>query len=232
MFELSALIACILVLWFIVNRTFSLILDEKGNYKFVYIPDNTFIDDEVELRKVHISYCKSLQENKDIRFCSTTRDDGLFQVHLINPKYNKYGDVDISKTKEYKKNERLDVCQHCLEDMKKVDTDFENKYGSYNNFQFKKFANDYKDKYPTEFHNYGKKLKRYYYPKNWKKISYNYRQKAGWTCEKCGTYCNDRYNLHVHHKNSIKSQCKSNNLIALCKNCHEKEHQHMEQTQS
>ena len=60
------------------------------------------------------------------------------------------------------------------------------------------------------------------YPKDWKRIATEVKDKAGWLCIRCGHphdpdagYC-----LTVHHLSNDKSNCDWWNLLALCQRCH------------
>jgi hypothetical protein len=70
------------------------------------------------------------------------------------------------------------------------------------------------------------------YPKHWKELAKNIKEKADWRCQKCGRVClrpgekpNDiinprAYNLQVHHWNRDPSDNRLENLICLCSGCH------------
>lgn len=61
------------------------------------------------------------------------------------------------------------------------------------------------------------------YTKDWEKRSREYREKHEWTCERCGLKIDnpwDRYFMHVHHRNGIKTNNDESNLECLCIRCH------------
>lgn len=61
------------------------------------------------------------------------------------------------------------------------------------------------------------------YVKNWEKISFDYRTKQNFTCERCGTHIDDgfdRYYMQTHHKNGVKTDNHESNLECLCVKCH------------
>ena len=68
------------------------------------------------------------------------------------------------------------------------------------------------------------------YPDNWSAISRRKREEVNWTCEQCGLDCRDNPGfLDVHHEGGHKGNSSSENLIALCGNCHVEQpfHGHM-----
>lgn len=81
------------------------------------------------------------------------------------------------------------------------------------------------------------------YPKEWNSIAYRIKDQANWCCEECGRRCKrpdedwsrflssgcvsgeveiklGRYVLTVAHLNHIPSDCRDENLKALCSVCH------------
>ncbi len=69
------------------------------------------------------------------------------------------------------------------------------------------------------------------YPANWKQISLQVRQEAGWRCEECGAgnghphpVTGSKVVLSVHHINAQPEDNRRDNLVALCRRCHFKAH--------
>ena len=66
------------------------------------------------------------------------------------------------------------------------------------------------------------------YPKNWKQIAYEIKEKADWKCQVCGKQCrrpDEPFDTHkrtltVAHLNHIPEDCKEENLKAMCAGCH------------
>lgn len=85
-------------------------------------------------------------------------------------------------------------------------------------------------KLPNEKTNSGRYTNRTEYSGNWRKISNQTKKRDHWTCQKCGSK-GGKYGdaeLHAHHivPKSKGGADKSNNLITLCRKCHEKQHGH------
>lgn len=66
------------------------------------------------------------------------------------------------------------------------------------------------------------------YPSDWKETATRIKAEAGWKCEKCGLQCrypDEAFDTHkrtltVAHINHIESDCRDENLVALCPACH------------
>ncbi len=66
------------------------------------------------------------------------------------------------------------------------------------------------------------------YPVNWSQISLEIKERAGWICEQCKKQCRkpgEPFDSHtrtltVAHINHVESDCRDDNLIALCAPCH------------
>lgn len=70
------------------------------------------------------------------------------------------------------------------------------------------------------------------YTRNWPKVARREKEKAGWRCQDrdCDKDCsNAKQDLHVHHKNGVKSDNVSDNLEVVCRTCHAQKpgHGHM-----
>lgn len=66
-------------------------------------------------------------------------------------------------------------------------------------------------------------MKRELYPDNWDEIARAVKEEAGWRCQRCWR-AHDKSRpdaiLTVHHLDRNPSNCKKDNLIALCARCH------------
>lgn len=66
------------------------------------------------------------------------------------------------------------------------------------------------------------------YPDDWDDIASAVKEAAGWKCEKCGLQCRfpgEEFDTHkrtltVAHINHVESDCRPENLVALCPKCH------------
>ena len=61
------------------------------------------------------------------------------------------------------------------------------------------------------------------YPRNWRSIAQACKERAGWSCVRCGVRLADpgvRHLLHAHHRDADPSNNARSNLAALCVVCH------------
>jgi 5-methylcytosine-specific restriction endonuclease McrA len=72
-------------------------------------------------------------------------------------------------------------------------------------------------------------MKREKYPPNWNEIATAVKESAGWKCDLCGKQCRigrlgkletHKLTLTVAHINHVESDCRPENLAALCAPCH------------
>jgi len=71
------------------------------------------------------------------------------------------------------------------------------------------------------------------YTEDWLVISYRTRAAASWRCSECGADKSlARNELHVHHRNQNPQDNNPNNLIVLCKGCHDTAHERLHQRYS
>lgn len=69
------------------------------------------------------------------------------------------------------------------------------------------------------------------YPDDWDDIALQVKEKADWTCRRCGKQCyrpgqpalDRRKVLTVHHRDHDPQNCEDDNLEALCAPCHLRE---------
>ena len=66
------------------------------------------------------------------------------------------------------------------------------------------------------------------YPDDWNSIAFSLKESVGWICEQCNKQCRKpgepfdthKRTLTVAHINHVESDCRPENLIALCAPCH------------
>ena len=207
----------------------------KGRRVIVYIRDVAEYGARVTLPKYHLAMCETL--NKMIeggrykkRYVVATRDDGKFSIQRIR------GDTSI------KSEEFLDVCQHCLDELKynlfSLRMDGSRRAKAVSGFSLKVF-----------FEEFGKscvwavpKFDAIHAPTNiyspqFYRIAKSIKQKRGYRCERVDCKIdlsapgNQRF-LHAHHLDSDKSENHSSNIKLLCIRCHAREFQHSHVRQS
>lgn len=178
--------------------------------------------------KFHVAYCNTLdnmqQQGKYDKYVVSTRSDGLFLLRLS----------DGHRGSEVTTTQELKVCINCLKRLN---------YKNYNNVSYSEQRQIYNDFSLEEFFSVKDGNYRFLgilpkktdknapindYTDDWTEVSNKYRQLVNWRCEACGKDCSKNHgDLHVHHKDGIKSNNQVYNLEALCTECHAKEHPHM-----
>lgn len=176
--------------------------------------------------KFHLSWCKTLQTmfnlGKYEKYVVSTRQDDILLVRAIG-----------NNNKVYESAQKLHVCQNCLFTLNykgyRSTSKVERKH-IYDNFSLKEFFSVHNSDY--SFHDMPKydeySSPTNIYPNNWKHIADLHKKLCHYKCERCQADCShDPSLLHVHHKNGKKQDIRQSNLIALCLDCHIKEHPHM-----
>ena len=205
----------------------SRLLVRNGTPVFVYIRDHTvgkfFLSKPASLNKVHFSVCSTLvsmqQQGRFSRYQLTNRDDNKYTIETRG--------LGVRDAKLY-------PCQNCLHELRYKGFCYDNMPSS----EQRRIVSGFNAKetigYVRQyFRDLSSDLRRDFesanYPKNWKAISYSYRQRKGFICEKCGVNLASHPHLtDCHHINGVKSDCRDENLCCLCKECHAEEHPHYE----
>lgn len=194
----------------------------------LHIRDISSISGEFRMPKYHLANCQILEKMRRNarfdRYVVANRDTGEFQVNII--------DRNIKN-----QTVRLDVCQSCLDRIhwrgfSMQSTSRDERQNRVANFSLTDFFKEYprdliglKPKHTSDtapLNNYAD---------NWKELSMEVRLKRGLRCESCGNSFNKNESrfLHVHHRNGLKNDNSSSNLVVLCIGCHaeQPEHGHM-----
>ena len=194
----------------------------KGERVIVYIRDwIVFNVLNQTLPKYHLVWCSTLDRKyKDKTFSKyvvSVDTNGIFKVNLIVK-----GIARESK-------EKLHVCKNCLQKLNwKGYSNSPLKEFIYDNFSLEEFFQKYKDDNKPEFHIMPEHNSQTAiinnYTEDWEKISKRTKRLKNYTCEECGEYFPNGRGLHVHHRNTIKSDNRPSNLQVLCADCHQKKH--------
>jgi hypothetical protein len=207
----------------------------KGRRVVVYIRDVNEYGDRYSLPRFHLAMCDTLarmveQGRYRKRYVVATRDDGLFKIHIIRD----------SRTD--KRDERLDVCQNCLQEIHykgfSPRLPVESKRARVRQFSLQTFFEEYgrscvwatpsfdADNAPINV-----------YSAHFYKIARAIKEQRGYRCEELGckidlSALEDRKFLHAHHLNAAKSDNHPSNIRLLCIRCHANAFQHSHLRQS
>lgn len=184
------------------------------------------------LPRFHFANCDTLQkmrqEKRYDRYVVAARQDGLFEVNLIEN--NRI--VQSSP-------ERLRVCQNCLAalafDGFSMSMQKEARLKRVGGFRLERFFELYgralmidrpshnSDSGPANL-----------YPDDFEAVASRIKEARGWRCEgeECGVVLRERTlrkYMHVHHVNGLKHDSRDENLVLLCLVCHSNQpyHGHM-----
>jgi hypothetical protein len=195
-----------------------------GRRVLIHIRDVANMGGRKHSPRFHISNCRTLIEMKSSgrfeRYVVSEREDGNFHI--------RYDDGPLKVTK-------LDVCQNCLDMLSwkgfSIDMSKNSRYQIVSTFSPK----DFFEKYPQSLHpviptHTSATAPKNEYPTNWDEISRELKRQLRYRCQQngCGIQLdsqNTKY-LHIHHKNSLKNDCRPENLVCLCIRCHAEQPNH------
>ena len=198
--------------------------DYKGQKVILYIKQQKVIINEFisSKYKYHLAFCSTLSWMEDqnrfkSRYVVTQRVDGQFLVDIIDRSTMRY----YYKDKLYD----LDVCKNCLSHLS---SNYPNdNLFNFNNYDLGVFLKKYNTQHVKKPSYTPSTIPKDDYTLDWNEISKRIREEHRYICSKCQiNYSNEKYLLHVHHKDGVKWNNNSNNLEVLCYKCHRKEPGH------
>lgn len=191
------------------------ILEYQGRKIVLYIRDV-----KGHLPKYHVVDCQTLKEMRSAgrhkRYVVTRRTDGEFLLNFAD---------NLSRPEP--ETHRLDICKHCLRQLK-----LRYIYAP-NAFPLADWFNAINPSYepPPIDGLYGPITTPATdpvsnYPPNWKLLSLQCRERAGWKCEECRIYLKLQPKfLHAHHLRGTQHN-RPEELQALCIRCHAEQRGH------
>lgn len=202
------------------------LLSYQGAQVVLYIPDHgrnvdAALANPKDGRRVHVADCSTLeqmrQKNRFQRYRAVVNVTGDFEVFGFSK----------MKSEQVEGTARLQVCINCLKHLnyKGYVTEPRRQVEIRQNFNLKDFFAEHSTLFrylPTSFIE-----KKGGYSDDWKQISDKFRASKYYTCDSCGVDLNaHKYLLHAHHIDGNKRNNQTNNLMALCADCHRKQPLH------
>lgn len=173
---------------------------------------------ENNLPKFHVADCRTLQ---------AMRERGAFERYVVSLRTTGTFEIGLNSERVEK---RLLVCQNCL-----IQLNYQ-EFANSNNFTKKTIITQFNIVNFFKLYDKGFYKVPYFtdktaphdnYTPDFKEISAEVRWAKNWTCEQCQCFLKlDKKYLHVHHKNTIRSDNSVSNLQALCIDCHSKQENH------
>jgi hypothetical protein len=204
-------------------------LSYEGRRILVYIRDQYVnADDTPRGYRYHVAECRTLRDMRSKRrfgrYVGTQRTDGVFMVNLMRFRDdNPFLEDQLIQ---------VPVCKNCLGAL-----DWRS-YSQQDYFGKNRLVAEFRpDEFLEEFGSLVTVLPSHSpltspingYPSDWPETSLKFRISRQWTCEECGWDFSDpptRRWLHVHHVDGNRANSFSENLKALCIECHAKQPDH------
>ncbi len=201
------------------------LLIKNGRPVFLYIRDHSvnFFGKRKKYKKVHFRNCQTLHDMKESgrfnRYQYTTRTDNQYLIEFSG-----------GKTEE----RLLYPCQYCLKESNYKNFanlhrffDVEERDVIIKKFDAKESMDYMEDMFLDYAHQQRHASSRSGYPKDFYRISREFRRRKNFTCEKCHV-CLEKFTrlTDCHHKEFVKSETDPNKLECLCKLCHADIHNH------
>ena len=199
------------------------LLAHEGQQVILYIRSTrrdrqTLLNEPIKSPRFHIAECRTLEEmrrdNRFQRYVATNRTDGAFKVEVTDWRTRAMEEIDTE----------LYVCKNCLDRLGLV-----NDRASWPVFSIPGFFRGHETFFSELPQHTDITAPEGRYPWNWSHISRIYKTQGNWVCEACGVNLADNKHqslLHCHHKNGVVTDNGSENLQALCVECHNKEPGH------
>ncbi|WP_415900561.1 HNH endonuclease [Neptuniibacter sp. QD48_11] len=202
------------------------VLSVKGRQVLLFIPDHMQRIEDVLSgnnlgNRFHVADCQTLadmrKKKRFNRYKATYNISGLFKI---------YGTSSISN-ENVEGEAQLKVCKHCLgylnyKGYRKGGV----KSKIFGEFEISEFLSEYSTLF-SSMPDRSQVVDKGGYSEDWAEVSTKYRATVNFCCEQCGVDLNSNKRLlHTHHISGNKRENHSDNLKALCIDCHRKQPHH------